>query len=108
MNKTFSPAWGDVTSVTNATSATAAVVLPKDCDMIVLTNTSATAISYATITPYETATTVPTGTAPTDTTAMPILPETQIALHVGRGLKVIRTIASAADGALIITPGRGV
>lgn len=108
MSKVFSPAWGQTTSVNNATSATAALVLPSECDEVVLTNTSATAISNVVLTPYNDATSVPTGTAPTTTTGLPIMPQTQIRVHIGRGLKVIRTIASAADGAIIVTPGRGV
>lgn len=108
MHSVFSPAWGRTTSVTNATSATAAVVLPKTSDEIALANTSATAVVYVMITPYLDEATVPTGTAPTTSTGFPILPSAQIRLHVGPGLKVIRTIASAADGSIIITPGVGI
>lgn len=103
----FSPAWGRTTSVTNAVAATAAVVLPKAADEVALTNTSATAITYVMVTTYLDEATTPTGTAPTSTTGFPVLPSTQVRLHVGAGLKVIRTIASAADGAIIITPGVG-
>ena len=108
MHSVFSPAWGRTTSVTNATSATAAVALPKTSDEIALANTSATAIVYVMITPYMDEATVPTGTAPTSTTGFPVLPSSQVRLHVGPGLKVIRTIASAADGSIIITPGVGI
>lgn len=108
MHTVFSPAWGRTTSVTNAVAATAAVVLPKTSDEVALSNTSPTAIVYVMITPYLDEATVPTGTAPTPTTGFPILPSAQVRLHVGPGLKVIRTIASAVSGEIIITPGVGV
>lgn len=104
----FSPAWGSTTSVVNATSATAAVVIPKDRDGVVLTNTSATARVHVMLTNYESEASVPTGTAPTTSTGLPILPGQQIRIHVGPGLKVLRTIATAADGNIIITPGSGI
>jgi hypothetical protein len=103
----FSPGWGGVTSVANATSATAAVVLPANAQEAALTNTSATAITYVLVTTY-TGVTAPTGNAPTASTGFPVLPNTTIRLHVGQGPKVIRTIASAADGNIIIAPGNGV
>lgn len=108
MHTVFSPAWGRTTSVTNAVAATAAVVLPKAADEIALANTSPTAIVYVMITTYLDEATVPTGTAPTSTTGFPILPSAQVRLHVGPGLKVIRTIASAVSGEIIITPGVGI
>lgn len=104
----FSPAWGSTTSVANATSATAAVVIPKDRDGVVLTNTSATARVHVMLTNYESEASVPTGIAPTTSTGLPILPGQQIRIHVGPGLKVLRTIATAADGNIIITPGSGI
>lgn len=104
----FSPSWGSTTEVTNAISATAAVVLPKDRDCVVLTNTSSTARVHVYVTPYLDESTVPTGTAPTTSTGLPILPGQQIRIYVGPGLKVIRTIATAADGFLFITPGSGI
>ena len=109
MSRVFCPAWGTANiNVTNATSATAAVDLPKQADEVVLTNTSLTAIIYVMVTPYFNEATFPTGTAPTSAEGFPILPLSQARLHVGPGLKVIRTIASAADGSIIITPGNGV
>lgn len=108
MHTVFSPAWGRTTSVTNALSATAAVVLPKSADEIGLTNTSLTAIVYVMLTPYLDEATTPSGVAPTSTTGFPVLPSSQVRLHVGLGLKVIRTIASAVDGEIIITPGVGI
>lgn len=105
--RAFAPAWGSTTSVTNATSATAAVVLPKSCQQIVLTNTSATARVHVTVTPYLNEATVPTGDAPTTSIGMPILPNSQVRVTVGPQCKVIRTIATAADGVILITPGNG-
>ena len=106
-DKPFAPAWNSTTSVTNATSATAAVILPKTCQQIVLTNTSATARVHVVVTPYQDEATVPTGDAPTTSIGLPILPSQQVRVTVGPGCKVIRTIATAADGVILITPGNG-
>lgn len=105
--KPFNPAWGGTTAVTNATSATAAVALPKDCQQVLLTNTSTTARVHVLVTTYQDESSPPTGTAPTTSTGLPILPSGQIRVTVGPGLKVIRTIATAADGTILITPGNG-
>lgn len=105
--KPFCPAWGQQTVVTNATSATAAVVIPKSCEQVALTNTSTTATSFILVTYYETEGAPPTGTAPTTSTGFPIPPSTQIVVTVGFGNKLMRTIASAADGNIIISPGNG-
>lgn len=102
----FNPAWGRTSSVANATSATAAIDLPDSCQEVLLTNTSTTARVHVYVTPY-TGVTVPTGTAPSTTTGLPILPDQQIRVRVGPGSKVIRTIATAADGTILITPGNG-
>lgn len=106
-NKPFAPAWGSTTSVTNAVAATAAVVLPKECQQVLLTNTSASARVHVYVTPYLDEATVPTGTAPTTSTGLAILPSGQIRITVGPGCKVIRTIATAADGTIQILPGNG-
>lgn len=108
MERAFQPAWGATTSVTNATSATAAVVLPKSCDQVLLTNTSGTARVHVYVTTYLDESSVPTGTAPTTSTGLPILPNSQIRVTVGPNCKVIRTIATAADGVVLITPGDGI
>lgn len=108
MERAFQPAWGSTTSVINATSATAAVVLPKSCQAVVLTNTSATARVHVMLTGYFEESTIPTGTAPTTSTGLPILPNSQIRVTVGPGNKVLRTIATAADGNILITPGDGI
>ncbi len=102
----FNPAFGTITTVANATSATAAVDLPRSCDTVALYNTSASAVTYVYVTSYD-GITVPTGTAPTATTGFPVPPNQLIRIRVGSGAKVIRTIASAADGNIIIAPGRG-
>lgn len=106
-DRIFAPAWGSTVSVTNATSATAAVVLPKSCDQVMLTNTSSTARVHVMVTLYLDEGAVPTGEAPTTGTGLPVQPGAQIRVTVGPGCKVIRTIATAADGNIIITPGNG-
>lgn len=104
----FAPAEGKTTTVANATSATAAVELPQNCDTVVLTNSSLTAIVFVRVTYYGSDSDTATGTAPTATTDLPILPSQQIRRYLGPGRKVIRTIASAADGNIYITPGSGI
>jgi hypothetical protein len=106
MERVFAPDFGGTFVVTNATSATAAVNLPETCQEIALANTSATARVHVFVTPYLDIVT-PTGTAPTTSTGMPILPGQLIRVRVGMGRKVIRTIATAADGEIIVTPGNG-
>ncbi len=102
----FVPAEGKTTAVTNATSATAAVAIPYDCEAVALANSSTTAISFVRITYYGSATDTMTGDAPTATADIPILPGHHIVRYVQKGKhKVIRTIASAADGVIYITPG---
>lgn len=104
MGSVFTPAWGSTTSVSNATSATAAVVLPKSCDAVILTNTSTTARTHVMLTSFGSESSPPTGTAPTTSNGLPILPGQQIAIYVGPGLQLLRTIATAADGVILITP----
>ena len=103
----FAPAWGHTTSVTNNTSATAAVVIPKECQQVVLTNKSTSATVNVMLTPYLDEFDVPVGTAPTTSTGLAILPSQQIRITVGPGFKVIRTIADAVDGTIEIMPGNG-
>lgn len=102
----FNPAWGSSTAVVNTGAATAAVDLPQTAQEVALTNTSATARVHVYVTPYQ-GVTPPTGTAPTTSNGMPVLPGQQIRVRVGAGSKVIRTISTAADGLIIITPGNG-
>jgi hypothetical protein len=106
IEQVFSPGWGAQTVVTNATSATAAVDLPVTCREIALTNTSETADVFVFVTPYEGAT-VPAGVVPTAANGFPVLARQQVRIGVGLGRKVIRTIASTADGSIYITPGNG-
>lgn len=104
----FSPSWTTAFAVNNATSATAAAMLPNEATQLLLTNTSTTAIANVMVTHYQSAAETMTGIAPTVTTGVPVLPSSQVHVAVQYGSKVIRTIASAADGAIIVTPGRGV
>ena len=106
IDQVFNPAWGSTTNVTNAATATTAVVLPDNCREVLLTNTSATARVHVAVT-YNYDANFPTGIAPDTNSGLPILPGGQIRIGVGMGRKVIRTIATAADGNLIITPGNG-
>jgi hypothetical protein len=106
INQVFNPAWGGQTVVANAATATAAINLPTSCREVVLTNTSATATTFVLVTYYQSAT-VPTGDEPTVTNGFPVLPASQVRISVGMGQKVIRTIASTADGNIIISPGNG-
>ena len=106
--KAFSPAWGQAVAVTNAVAATAAVVLPKQCQGVTLTNTSATARVHVMLTPFLDEGLPPAGVAPTLTTGLPILPNSQIRITVGPGNKLLRTIATAADGQILINPGDGI
>lgn len=106
IEQVFNPGWGSEFSITNAITASAAVDLPVTSREVALTNTSATAEVRVFVTAYEGVTT-PAGTAPTLTTGMPIQPGQQIRIGVGTGRKVIRAIASAADGTLMVNPGNG-
>lgn len=106
MSNMFSPAWGSTINIVNAITATTAVALPKNANALVLTNTSATARVHVALTQYQSEGDVlPTGTAPTTSDGFPILPNQQVFIYVGPGLSVIRAIATAADGNLIVTPG---
>lgn len=104
----FYPLGGRSVTIANAVaSATPGVPLQQTWESIVLTNTSTTAIAYVRLTQQDTPTAI-NGDAPTATADLPILPMSQIRIWAGVGLKVIRAIASAADGNLIVTPGDGV
>lgn len=106
MNNVFSPAWGSTINIANAATATAAVAVPKNCDAILLTNTSTTARAHVALTEYQSeGASLPTGIEPTTSDSLPILPNMQIVIRCGLGLKVIRAIATAADGNLLVTPG---
>lgn len=106
MNGVFSPAWNSTINIANSLTSTSAVALPKNANAIALTNTSTTARAHVVLTTYQSeGAALPTGTDPTLTTGLPIMPGQQVIVHCGTGLNVIRTIATAADGALIVTPG---
>ncbi len=103
---TFIPAEGRTSVVANSATATAAIEIPFDSDAVLLSNTSTTATAFVRVTYYLAASEVGAGTAPTVTTDYPILPTRQMVHGLQNGKhKVIRTIASAADGNIIITPG---
>ena len=105
----FDPGINQTISQANATSS-AGGVLPDSADSVVLKNTSATATAYFVCTPTV------TGGSPVDAVipvsggavgSFPLLPGETNRVSVPEGPKTYRTIASAADGALLITPGRG-
>lgn len=107
----FSPAWGSTQSIANAIAATAATLLPRNANALLLTNTSATARTHVAVTYYASdseaagAVSGGGGDAPALTSGVPILPNQQVTIYFGPGPAVIRTIATAADGNIIITPG---
>ncbi len=103
--RAFTPTWGGTTYFNNSASATAALELPESCDEVVLTNTSLTARVHFMVTTYEKSGSPPTGTAPTLTTGICVLPNSQIEIGVGAGPKVMRSIASVADGLYGVNPG---
>lgn len=106
MDRAFSPAWGSTISIANAAASAAAVSLPKNCNALLLTNTSATARAHVALTQYGSeGGAAPTGNEPTTSTGLPILPNQQIVVYIGIGPSVIRAIATAADGDLLVTPG---
>ena len=106
MKDTFSPAWGSTIEIPNATSATAAVAIHKECTALLLANSSATARAHVMLTDYfSEGDALPTGDAPTTANGLVILPNSQIVVYVGPKLSVIRAIATAADGSLFVQPG---
>ena len=105
--RAFTPAFGGTTYANNSATATAQIVLPQNCEEVVLTNTSLTARVHFLVTAYQ-GTTPPAdaaGNAPTLTTGICVLPNSQIEIGVGSGGKIIRSIASAADGVYGVNPG---
>ncbi len=106
IEQVFNPAFGSTSVVTNSLTETAAIELPGNCREVLLTNTSATARVHVYVT-YQGDANFPVGTPPTLTNGLPILPAQQVRISVGMGRKVIRTIATAADATIILTPGNG-
>jgi hypothetical protein len=107
MYDVFDPAWNRTTAVTNAIAATAAVSIPDSASAVLITNTSTSARVHITMTYYPDGIISGSGTAPTTTTGLPIQPGGQIRVALPIGAKVLRTIATVADGITFITPGRG-
>jgi len=103
--KPFQPKPGGSIVVPNAVTASAAALLDDTADQVALTNTSATAIAYWRCDNLSQSS--DPVTAVTTATGFPILPGTQIRLTVGFGWKKFTVIASAADGNLIVSPGKG-
>lgn len=98
---------GNNSTIAQANAITSAGgALPDTASTVVLTNTSATATAYFTYLRGQTAATaiIPVGGT---LGSMPILPRQQIRITVNTGPKTYATIADAADGALLITPGDG-
>lgn len=98
--------------VANATSASAAALLDNTCEQVALYNTSATAVAYWVCLNINLPSDAgPTAVIPTTANpgigAMPIPPGQILRLTVGYGWKKFSVIASAADGNLIIVPGKG-
>jgi hypothetical protein len=104
--RAFTPAigTGTTTAWNNSATADTARQIPENCEEVVLSNTSLTARVHFLVTWY-TGTTVPTGDAPTLTTGIMVLPNSQIEIGVGPGKKVVRAIASVADGVYGVVPG---
>ena len=105
----FDPGINDTIAQANATSS-AGGVLPEDTNTVVLYNTSTTATAYFVCTPTTGGVTPIAALVPVAggaTGSMPIPPGAQIRITVPVGPKAYRTIASAADGNLMITAGRG-
>jgi hypothetical protein len=104
----FDPGLNQTISQANATSS-AGGSLPDDCTQVALTNTSATATAYFVCTQAQGSEAAIAAAVPSGGTrgGFPVLPGQQVRITVPAGPKLYRTIASAADGALLITPGRG-
>lgn len=107
----FQPKAGGTIAVANAIAASTPAPLEDSCDTVALYNTSATAVVYwrcqsiSSLTDAGIAASAPVaGGAQGD---MPIPPLMLVRLSVSDGHKKFSVIASAADGNLLITPGRG-
>lgn len=105
----FDPGINETIAQANATSS-AGGALPESANVVALHNTSATATAYFVCTPIRTGDTPVAAVVPVAGGAVgsfPVPPGAQIRVSVPEGMKAYRTIASAADGNLLITPGRG-
>ena len=103
----FTPGWNSTIAVTNAATATAAVQIPINARSLLVTNTSLTARVHLLLTYYPDGIISGSGDAPTTSTGLPVLPGQQIRVGLPNGAKVIRTIATAADGTTFLTAGEG-
>ena len=103
----FDPGVNETIAQANAVTS-AGGTLPEDCNVVALYNTSASAVAYFVCVPTigrtAEAAVVPSGGT---LGSLPIPPGQMIRISVPNGPKAFRTIASAADGNLLISPGRG-
>jgi hypothetical protein len=105
----FDPGLNQTIAQANAL-ASAGGSLADSANVVVLYNTSATAVAYFVCTPTVTGGSTLAAVEPVAGGAVgsfPVPPGVQIRVAVPEGPKTYRTIASAADGNLMITPGRG-
>lgn len=103
----FQAKQGGTFLIANAVTASADTFPIDDtCASVLLYNSSATAIAFYRITTNPTNAAY-AGIAPTATTDMPLPPGQRCVIYTGTGFKRIRTIASAADGNVYVTPGNG-
>lgn len=105
----FDPGINETIVQTNAL-ASAGGTLPESANVVALRNTSATATAYFVCTPMYPESAAVAAVVPVSGTAgsFPVPPGGQfIRISVPEGPKAYRTIATAADGALEIVPGRG-
>lgn len=111
--KPFQPKSGGTFYVANAVAASTQAALSESSDQVVLYNSSASAIAFWRCqnvqlnTDSGTSAVVPTTAQTPPVGDIPIPPGAQIRLTVGFGPKKFSVIASAADGNLYITPGKG-
>ena len=109
MDQPFQAADGATIAQPNATSS-AGGSLPDNAAQVALYNSSSSATVYWSCRSLNSAADAgPTAVIPVSGTlgSQPIPPGAYLRLTVGRGPKKYATIASAADGNLLITPGEG-
>lgn len=109
MIQPFDPGINQTILQANA-AASAGGAIPDSANTVALRNTSATATAYFVCTPIFDGTAPAAAVIPTTggvRGSLSVAPGERIRISVPEGPKAYRTIASAADGALEITPGRG-
>lgn len=108
--KPFQPKSGGTICIANSASASSPTLLDPTADQAVLYNSSATATAFwrceRVFTESDAGTSAVVASAGTNGD-MPIPPGAQVRVTVAEGLHKFSVIASAADGFLYITPGRG-